>query len=137
MTAAHIIAKLLEDDPDVIRPKDYLRHIPKRVQERWCFSLYDLQHPENCKGYDELYAYVSGETENDEETDVVVYRNGTVTNKFGDGTVGVPEEIQKQADNIDDLINPSGTSDDTSFCNYWRDVWTDETGAFLGWAPEK
>jgi hypothetical protein len=146
MNAVALVTKLLEDDPDVIRPKDYLRQLPARKQERWCFSSADLQQPENCHSYDELVANVitgeggasrSVEFDNEEQTDVIVYRNGIVTNKFDDGTIGVPKEIQKLADDVEELVNPRGNTDETAFCNVWRNVWTDETGVFLGWAPEE
>ena len=139
MNAAALVTKLLEDDPDVVRPKDYLRQIPKRVPERWCFSEADLQHPERCKAHDELIAGVNeGDfPDNITEVDVIVYRNGQVTDRFADtGETGVPKNLQELADNEEELFNPRGHTDMECFCTYWRDVWTDETGEFLGWNKE-
>ena len=91
MTPARIVAELLEVEPDEIRPKDYLRQIPKREEEYWAFARSEAAHPETTHRHDQLIANPTI-TDYDEEGDwtpelgVIVYRDGTVTNRWSDGT---------------------------------------------------
>ena len=137
MTPARIVAELLEVEPDEIRPKDYLRQIPKREEEYWAFARSEAAHPETTHRHDELIANPTV-TDYDEEGDwtpelgVIVYRDGTVTNRWSDGTAGVPANVVQAADELDELYSPY--AGDMAFM--WKRVYTNETGEFLGWAPE-
>jgi hypothetical protein len=101
--------------------------IPPR-KERWAFSQSELADPAACKGDDELVAYVDLDDDWDgvEGHSVIVYRNGKVSNRFSDGTAGVPRELAKLADNVESLLHPDG--EETA---EWRDVRVDDNGNFL------
>jgi hypothetical protein len=95
------------------RAKDFLRSLPSpEAAERWCFTEYELEHPHACRGDDEFCADVG------EALLVIVLRNGQVTDRWEDGTVGVSPHLQDLADFQEVLYkrdrrfpgDPSGTN---------------------------
>lgn len=106
--------------------------VPPPVYERWAFSESELAAPAECKGHDELVAYVDldDDWEGVEGQGVVVYRNGEVSNRFDDGTAGVPKELAELANEVESLVHPDG--EETAA---WRDVETDKDGNFVQFLP--
>jgi hypothetical protein len=104
-------------------------HEPRK--ERWAFSQSELAQPVKCNGYDELVAYVHVDDDWDsvESFGIIVYRNGEVSNRFDDGTAGVPKELVELADCEESLLHPDG--EETA---KWRDVMADGDGNFLDFA---
>ncbi len=96
--------------------------------ERWAFSQSELAKPVKCNGYDELVAYVHVDDDWDsvENFGIIVYRNGEVSNRFDDGTAGVPKELVELADDEESLLHSDG--EETA---EWRDVEADGDGNFL------
>lgn len=103
-------------------------------KERWAFSKSELADPAACNGYDDLIALVTiyddegGEAIAEEK--VIVYRNGEVSNRFADGTIGIPPELAELTDEEETLLHPDG--DETEV---WRDVDADADGNFLRFTP--
>lgn len=97
-------------------------------RERWAFSDAEFANPHKCKSDDELVAYVDydDEFEGTDGQQVVVYRDGRVSNRFADGTAGVPEGMAIAAEAEESLLHPDG--EDTSV---WRDVVVGDSGEFL------
>jgi len=98
------------------------------MKERWAFSQAELEAPAKCRGDDELLAYVDyddgyGRTEG---VDIVVYRNGEVSNRFGDGTAGVMKELAELAGCQETLLHSDG-----DYTEGWKDVETDADGNFV------
>ena len=62
------------------------------------------------------------------ELGVIVHRNGEVTNRWADGTVGVPSEIKKLAAEEESLIRCSRAAD---LAEHWTDVVHDGNGQFV------
>lgn len=97
-------------------------------KERWAFSESELANPSECKGYDELVAYVDfddgfGGTKG---VQIVVYRDGRSSNRYADGTAGISEGLAVLAELTESLLHPNG--EDTEA---WRDVETDKAGNFI------
>jgi hypothetical protein len=114
------------------------------VMERWCFTDYELANPEvlqACRGEDEFIAGVSDpETGGSGELGVIVQRNGTVSNRWEDGTAGVPDDTQEEARNEEVLVKPlSSRAPDRrdSFADNWRDVDVAEDGSFKLMEPRE
>jgi len=102
--------------------------IPPPVYERWAFSESELANPSQCRSDNELVAYVDlndnyGGTDGQQ---IIVCRNGRATNRYADGTAGVPEALALLAEEEETLLHADG--DDTAG---WRDVETDKTGIFI------
>lgn len=108
--------------------------MPKRkaieppCKERWAFSRSELVDPVKCNGHDELVAYVDIDDDWDgiESYGIIVYRNGKISNRFDDGTAGVPKTLVELADSEESLLHPDG--EETS---EWKDVMADGNGNFL------
>jgi len=98
--------------------------------ERWIFTAKEIAHPENCKGNDIFISPPPGEYEL--EMGVQIQRNGVVTNRWGDGTVGVPQWIQDLASAEETLSLPDGTET----ADVWQDVVTKD-GKFVSWGLTK
>jgi hypothetical protein len=100
--------------------------------ERWAFCESELAHPAECKTHDELVGEVPYEygEENRIECGIIVYRNGHVSNRFEDGTVGVSAEARELAGECETLYHP----DSNETTDVWADVFVDHDGAWLGWA---
>lgn len=102
--------------------------------ERWAVSDEEIERFDTLKGDDELLCTV---TLTDEESiptgeayQVVVLRNGTVTNRNWDGTIGVPEAIRDLAASEEILYHPAadGTLKETS---RWVEVAVGPDSEFL------
>lgn len=98
-------------------------------QERWCFTDYELEHPEGCRSDDEFLADLGEEA----ELAVVVLRNGQVTDRWEDGTGGVPPFLQDLADCQDTLYKPAPRNRQDFLAETWRGV-SVKKHAFAGWA---
>ena len=96
-------------------------------EERWAFTRSELGDPGGLKSSDELIAYVEGATP---ESGVIVYRNGVVSNRYGDGTAGVTPEHRAAAES-DETLWRLETQD---YADEWRDVVVDENGMFVRFA---
>lgn len=98
------------------------------MKERWAFSESELANPAGCKGYDELVAYVHLDDNwgGVEGHGVVVYRNGEISNRFDDGTAGIPDGLAELANDVESLLHPDG--EDTA---EWRDVEVEGEGDFV------
>jgi hypothetical protein len=93
-------------------------------KERWAFTQAELAAPAECNGYDEFNASVPN------EDPVIVYRDGTVSNRWYDGTAGVPTETAALAGEDESPYNP----DTGELADTWRDVEVDDAGNFLAFA---
>ena len=83
---------------------------------RWFFLNSELKSPKGCAANDEFVAYPMGS-----ELGVIVYRNGEVSNRWEDGTAGVPEDIRELADDENSLHKPCINEDGS-----WREVIVDD-----------
>ena len=95
------------------------------TRERWCFTKRELQDPKHCCRQDAHYA----EADRTSEARVILTRDGKATNKWEDGVVGVPEEIQELAESDE---SPEGA--DGELADIWRDVICTSDGQFLRFA---
>jgi len=114
------------------------------ARERWCFTereLADKQVLQGCRGHDEFIASV-----HDAELGVLIYRNGDPTNRWEDGTAGVPEDVQMAANEEDSLVKPRSmvrpqatgysamdqwrSAEDDTIADNWRDVEVHDDGSF-------
>jgi hypothetical protein len=100
--------------------------------ERWTFCESELAEPAKCNAYDELTTTVPDPDNPGEhcELNVIVYRNGEVSNRWDDGTAGVPADVAELADAEETLYHP----DLDEYADVWADVFVDRDGAWLGWA---
>lgn len=118
------VVDFMLEGADDFNPQRYIDEIPERHTERWIFTREELNVPESCHGLDEFIALPA-----DSQQGVIVNRNGTVTNRWEDGTAGVPELLRRSADEVDTLVSIDGIQGVS-----WRDVFTDENGSFVDWA---
>jgi len=89
--------------------------------ERWCRTESEVL--EKCNSQDEFYVFPVINVDG-----VIVKRNGTVTNRWADGTRGVPEGIAKLAANEE---SPYSCETDEEAVE-WLNVYADhKTGAFI------
>lgn len=91
-------------------------------QERWAFAKGEA--PQDCNGRDELWA-TNGETQ------VIVYRNGSASNRYADGTVGVTGADRIMAEAEETLWHPDAQAE--THC--WRNVEANTDGAFIRFIP--
>lgn len=98
------------------------------MKERWAFSESELANPAKCKSDDELVAYVDLDDDwgGVEGQGVVVYRNGKVSDRFDDGTVGLPKGLAELAGDVESLLHPDG--EETAA---WKNVETNDQGDFV------
>jgi len=106
--------------------------------EAWVFTNYELDHPEGCNSQDIFIAAISDSILEEEGFsegmgEVQVERNGTVTNRFGDGTVGVPREVMDLAEDEETLY----TAYEYEEAYTWRNVESDENGNFVSFVEDK
>lgn len=105
--------------------------------ERWAFSDAELKNPQACNGFDELVAdEIIGYNKQENrliygEIGVLVQRNGTVTNRYADGTIGVANDVAELAGEDESPCHTDGTP-----CDNWRDVETNDKGEFIRFANE-
>lgn len=116
----------------------------KTHTERWIFTQSELSNPKECHAKDEFVATVSStfgrwyrnappnQTQYFNNFDIIVHRNGQVTNKFGDGSKGVPKELQKLANDCEFLTKNKRCQDYVA--EHWQDVIVDENGNFIRFA---
>lgn len=126
-------------------PKKFLQQVaPRGREERWCFTEHELEHPEDCWSQDPFVAFLGYEEDNQTpiaELGVIVHRNGTVTNVWEDGSVGVMVEYVQLADSVEALTKPAyygnnhAQNDADEVAEVWRDVLVGEDGRFKGWSP--
>lgn len=90
-------------------------------KERWAFSASEI--PERCNSNDELHASVGS-------YDVLVKRNGEITNRYADGTIGVTSTDQVEASACEDYAHPVGHGRFEG-TETFADVICDEEGRFL------
>lgn len=135
-------------------PKTFLKsQAPRGREERWCFTDYELEHPEDCFSEDPFVAWVDEETirevdpwaaQGAGDLGVIVLRRGEVTSLWGDGSHGVPETVKQYVDWIESLTKPTyygnnhAQNEDDEEANIWRDVLCDlETGRFIRFIEPK
>lgn len=110
--------------------KDVTPQVPAASIERWCFTDFEMKKPTMCNGTDEFLA------DGDAELAVIVLRNGTVTDRWEDGTTGVPPHCAQMADLDESPINPGHRrqmfNEEDHYADNWRDVYVDKSGKFLG-----
>lgn len=138
MIVAHqIVLKLLEDEEDEEGAwKEVSPDVAAADVQRWVFTDHELKrYPQVARASDEFYVGVEGC-----ELEVIVRRDGTVTNRWGDGTYGVPEHIRKLADQEDVIWKPrrarQNDTDDYHAAN-WLDVYVDRNGNFMGFVDPR
>lgn len=95
--------------------------------QRWVFTEAELAKPEICRWSDAFIATVSTESC---DIDIIVYRNGSVSNRFGDGTDGVTPDLVELAEDVETYYDPFNQC----YADIWRDVILDAEGKFLGWS---
>jgi hypothetical protein len=100
---------------------DLCRLLEQRT-ERWAFTARELSNPAACCGFDELVADVPHE-----DMGVLIQRNGNVTNRWEDGTAGIPADIAELAGECESPYNPQTNE----LAEEWRDVVTNPAGEFL------
>lgn len=111
------------------------------IEDRWVFTDKELEHPEGCNREDEFDTgpVICGPHGEDgecprTEIGVIAQRNGVVTNRWSDGTAGVPDDVRDQADCVENYaVMPNlGHDDDEDYANNWRTVvCNSETGDFI------
>jgi hypothetical protein len=133
MNAQAIVNRLLEADPDAVDPQRYLNALPQRLEERWCFTEAEvLSFKVNpnlahlCLRTNLCVAFVQKHLQT---YPILVYRNGKATNRWRDGTAGVPGWLQKRAEAEETLESFEGEVMDN-----WLNVYTDEAGNLLDFA---
>lgn len=125
MTAHDIVNRLLEADPD--DPRRVIDQLPERRKERWVFTDAELRTPELCTSNDEFIAFPVIEGG---EQGVIVYRDGRVSSRWEDGTVGVPSEVMDAAGYVESLVAVGGQD----YADNWRNVFVNEDDSFSDWA---
>lgn len=89
-------------------------------KQRWVFTQAELaRNGKGCEAHDEFIATLPSET----ELGVIVYRNGKVSNRWADGTAGVPRGIAELANEVETLGTPDG-----ELADEWHDVEADRQG---------
>ncbi len=121
-------------------PKKALRAASANFDRgRWCFTRWELQNPQGCRGTDFFVAPLPPEYDH---LGVLVRRNGDVTLRWADtGRPGVPEEALRYVEPEDILFkmartNPAQNEDDEEV-DSWRGVVFDrKTGQFVRFEDE-
>ena len=133
LAAQQIVNKLLETAPEPdFDPQRYIDELPPAHHfERWVLTAEQAERGlAALRSDDELIATVTYEENGEQlESSVIVYRNGEVSNRFDDGTRGVPGWLIQMADEEETLYDPSVHE----FTDLWRDVVVDSEGKFVAW----
>lgn len=95
----------------------------EKRKQRWMFCNKELDNPEACNGYDIMYLDTGTEER------IQGFRNGDTTDRWEDGTAGVPLDVQEWAQEDEQPFNPECGE----YIDVWKEVWADEVGNFLGW----
>jgi hypothetical protein len=128
--AEQIVNKLLLGEPD-FDPQRYVDELPPVHIERWALTDAQTKDPSGFNSLDKLVAEVTYEENNEQlQSDVIVYRNGRVTNRYRDGGYGVPKWLRDLANNLENLYDPEAGE----YTEHWRDVFTRDDGSFVTWA---
>ena len=118
-------------------PCDWVRKEKEKQRTkiaRWWFTEKELESFDNtCKCSDEFIVFPSFCSYAAKEIGVLVYRDGTATNRYGDGTVGVSADDKVFAEEESDLHDP----DDLDAIGAWKDVRVDEHGFFFSLIEEE
>jgi hypothetical protein len=97
--------------------------------ERWAFSESELVNPKSCRADDELVAALPEFADAlGNALGIIVYRNGQVSNRFEDGTIGVPDALKTLANEVETLAHNVDGEVEPTWC--WADVET-EDGRFV------
>jgi hypothetical protein len=116
----------------------------KTKTETWVFTSIDLENPQNCRASDECIAVVKSSFglryRNRANApkypvntfEIIILRNGTVTNQFADGSIGVPEELREAAQESDSIYRVQKRK--TVNAQEWREVIVGEKGEFIRFA---
>lgn len=112
-----------------------------RSMSSWVFTQQDLQDPSQCNAYDEFM--VTCPIDDDplfatwQERGIIVYRNGIVSNRYADGTVGIStDEKAFIEDGECATYKCGGTEHDSDIpaddlhADTWRYVEQDDKGNF-------
>ena len=109
-------------------------------QERWALSEADEARIDALNSNDELFGtWVETDTEGHPVGDthvVVIQRNGVVTNRYRDGTIGVPEHVRALLESEDALYHPLDGESEIKTTAKWVDVFVGPDGSFKGLVPE-
>ena len=105
-------------------------------EARWAVSEDEMGRLEELRSSDELVAtFTDVDDEGRPRGDtwrVVVLRDGTVTNRNADGTLGVPEEVRDLVGGEDTLYHPRlDGADEYDETHSWVDVVVGPDGAFV------
>lgn len=92
--------------------------------ERWAFMKDELDKLPQCRGDDEFVAYPP-----ECEIGVIVYRNGNVSNRWADGTVGLSPELVEAAFEEETVFR------DREEFECWRNVGLDENDLPIAFMP--
>jgi hypothetical protein len=116
-------------------------------EERWALSESEMTHIERLNSNDELMGTYQYTDKNSRPVgdlhQVVVRRNGTVTNHNMDGTIGVSKEVREFLESEDSLYHPvrdgngDATDDYSEMTTQWRNVVVNREGNFVSWAEDK
>lgn len=94
------------------------------TSERWVFTGAELRAKgEDCNRYDTFVAIVPNF-----QLGVLVYRNGEATNRWEDGTAGVPDGVRELAAAVETLAT---TETPVEPANRWCNVFVDEDGDLI------
>lgn len=104
----------------------------EETTERWAVTAEEADRIETLSGSDELMCTV--ESESGVAYQVVVQRNGTVTNRNWDGTIGVPEDVRDLANSEDVLYH--AVDDGFEETQKWVNVIVGPEGEFLSFADQ-
>ena len=122
--AQAIVDVLVEAEPDAVDPQKYLDQLPSLNKARFVFTDHEVKYPKGCNNADEFIA-----TPSEIEMGVIVYRDGRVSNRWDDGTTGIPDDIYQAASAEESYRTRKGEVADS-----WLDVYIDEEGNFVDWA---
>ena len=113
---------------------------PRKTRERWVFTPSELKAPDRCNRADEFLAFITSDPPECAQSGVIMTRDGKPTNRFDDGTAGVPPELAALADEEDEYTVPLGTyqngqeRDRGEPADTWCDVLVTPLGFFAGFA---
>ncbi len=115
-----------------LTPKVFFKTVSK--PSRWCFTAWEVNQPQRCLASDEFIAYAPDEL----TQGVVVLRDGTVTDRWEDGSTGVPPRARSLARACEELYKPTyfetrnlAQNEQDELADIWRDVLTNSQGHFL------
>lgn len=100
------------------------------MRQRWIFTEAEIVQVASGKlipnALDEFIVGVPSGINEGESLSLIAYRNGDISNRWSDGTVGVPWELKELAGDEEEYVTLNG-----EVADQWRDVETDEDGKFV------